>query len=190
MVIEAEKWGKRPGVSVGIATVWFLFCSVGYSYSQDTATVDLGIVAHIESSGNPSAVGDGGKALGLYQLHKGPVLDMCRREKVCFTHREMLHPGKARIVANWYLNTEIPRLLKHYQLEDTLENRLIAYNAGIGNLVRRKSTPQITKKYLKKYQEMAYAKNIRLPGLFLQSVHEHGSVGSEKQGVSDVQVRV
>ncbi len=28
-------------------------------------------LAHVESGGNPEAIGDGGRAIGLYQLHRG-----------------------------------------------------------------------------------------------------------------------
>ena len=42
--------------------------------------------------------------------------------------------NKSSQVANYYLNTEIPRLLKSYKMPDTVENRLGAYNYGIGNI--------------------------------------------------------
>lgn len=42
--------------------------------------------------------------------------------------------NKSAQVANYYLNTEIPRLLKSFNIPDNIETRLASYNLGIGNL--------------------------------------------------------
>ena len=42
--------------------------------------------------------------------------------------------GESRQIADYYLNTRIPRILHHYGIPDTVEARLAAYNWGIGNL--------------------------------------------------------
>lgn len=114
----------------------------------------MAIVAQIESSSQPSAVGDGGKALGLYQLHEAVIIDYNKRHKARYTHRDALKPEIAAKIADWYLNTEIPRLLRHFKLQDTLTNRIWAYNGGIGNVVKGRLSP-VTKAYLKKYEKLS-----------------------------------
>lgn len=67
---------------------------------------------------------------------------------------EMKEPQKAGRVAEWYLNNRIPALLKHYGYQDTVRNRLIAYNAGVGAL-KRKNLPSETVAYINKYNKGA-----------------------------------
>ena len=38
------------------------------------------------------------------------------------------------MVSEWYMNNRIPQLLKAFDLKDTVNNRLISYNAGVGRL--------------------------------------------------------
>jgi soluble lytic murein transglycosylase-like protein len=63
---------------------------------------------------------------------------------------DMFDPQKSALVANWYLNTRIPALLRHYKRPDDVTHRLWAYNAGIGAVIRNKM-PQETKDYIEKY---------------------------------------
>lgn len=136
----------------GVA-VYVFFVPDGYC--TKCSSVDLNVIASIESSNNPNAVGDGGLALGLYQLHECVIKDAKRHFKCDYSHQDALNPEKAHKIANWYINAEIPRLLRHFRIPDTIENRLIAYNAGIRTLTQGRVIPKITKRYIKKYKEMA-----------------------------------
>ena len=69
-------------------------------------------------------------------------------------------PVKNREVGTYYMNIEIPRLLNHYGLPDTIYTRLAAYNWGIGHLldaVERhednwvNNVPEETSNYFRKY---------------------------------------
>lgn len=60
-------------------------------------------VARIESGGRADAVGDGGKALGLLQIHKAVVDDVNRDYRTTFTHEDMLDPKLAKSVFTLYL---------------------------------------------------------------------------------------
>ena len=75
-----------------------------------------------------------------------------------YNHSEMYDPVKAHKVAEWYLNKRIPRYLKYYGIEDTLENRLISYNFGVGNLRKYRDgaieLPKETSDYLIKYNKL------------------------------------
>lgn len=126
-----------------------------------TPTIDLQAIAMIESSNNPMAIGDNGKAYGLYQLHNSVVADFNRKNGTKYRHRDMLNKIIATKVASWYFNIEIPRLLKHYGIKSSLLNITLCYNWGIGNVVKwhkkgakYNEIPKTTKKYYKKYLQL------------------------------------
>ena len=114
--------------------------------------IDLRAIAKIESAGcKAPCIGDNGKAIGIYQIHKGVVADFNRigprRSLQPLSHLDMKSDKEAGIVADWYLNVEIPRLLKHYGLPDSLDNRLTAYNMGIGRVKEGKRASKYIAKY-------------------------------------------
>lgn len=53
---------------------------VGFRVQQRTETPLLLAIEHVESGGNPNAVGDGGQAVGCLQIHPSMV-DECNRIK-------------------------------------------------------------------------------------------------------------
>lgn len=121
--------------------------------------VDLSLISQIESSNNPHAVGDNGKALGLYQLHKEPILDFNRSQNAQISHQDAFNQEIAYMLADWYLNTKIPQYIgyyakKGYAIQDTLENRLTAYNMGIGALLKGK----MASAYIYKYRRLQWEK--------------------------------
>jgi hypothetical protein len=118
------------------------------------AEVDLDRIAQIESSGNPLAWRKADDSRGLYQI-----------TPICLEEYNNFHPGAgysmddlwnvsiSNEIADWYLNVRIPQMIKHYEKPVTIENVLIAYNAGIWYVKTGKPIPEITKQYLKKYLE-------------------------------------
>ena len=60
-------------------------------------------IIQIESGGNDLAIGDGGRAIGAFQIHRGVVDDVNRIYKTQFTHSEMTNRIKARLVFEKYL---------------------------------------------------------------------------------------
>jgi len=56
-------------------------------------------------------------------------------------------------IAYWYMNVRIPQMLRYYGIEDTVENRLISYNAGVSYVFPGKKLPNETVGYLKKYHK-------------------------------------
>ena len=118
--------------------------------SKDFGPINLGIIEQIESSGRARAVGDGGLALGLHQLHAGVIKDYNRAHKTSYAHKDALNPQISHKIASWYMNQEIPRLLRHFKLPVTPRNILRAYNAGILS-VKQGRTPRVTQAYLDKY---------------------------------------
>lgn len=57
----------------------------------------------VESSNRPRAVGDGGAAVGVYQLHHSYVMDVNRIYGTRFTHSDRLDPIKSHRIVRLYL---------------------------------------------------------------------------------------
>lgn len=141
-------------ISLIILLSALLFIVSTANASQD---INLDIIAQIESSNCKYTVGDNGRALGCYQLHAPVILDYNRAHGTKYLH-SIAHDKKiASTIANWYLNTEIPRLLRHYHIKDTTNARLVAYNAGINAAIHNR-TPKTTLAYIAKYNRLT-AKN-------------------------------
>jgi hypothetical protein len=76
----------------------------------------------VESSGNDLAIGDGGRAIGPLQIHRGVVLDVNRFTGSNFRHSEMTNRAIARKVCEAYL--------KHYGRGKTTEQQARIWNGG------------------------------------------------------------
>ena len=57
----------------------------------------------VESGGNPNAIGDRGRAIGVLQVHREVVTDVNRLYGTQYSHQQMTNPVKARQVAALYL---------------------------------------------------------------------------------------
>ena len=67
-------------------------------------------------------------------------------------------------VGTWYMNQRVPNMLEAFELKDTWQNRLTAYNFGIGSLAnkvggRLDKIPDDTKEYLANYHQWKGAKD-------------------------------
>lgn len=122
-------------------------------------TVNMNIIAEIESSGNTFAYNETSEARGLYQ-----ITPICLKEynnyhkNEMFKPCDMFDPSRSFIVANWYINKRIPQMLRYYNIEDTIRNRLIAYHDGIGNLQKylkgERKLGKEMQNYLQKYNNL------------------------------------
>lgn len=115
--------------------------------------IDLNAIKEIESSGNPLAVSPAG-AIGLYQIMPGSCLaDYNQYHEVTYTRAQLFLPWVNERIADWYLHTRIPQLLRHYGQDVTEENILISYNAGISRVIKGE-TPPATERYIEKYRQL------------------------------------
>lgn len=57
----------------------------------------------VESGGDPTAVGDGGRALGMLQIHEAVIHDVNRIYGTNFAHTDAFVPRWARRIARLYL---------------------------------------------------------------------------------------
>jgi len=114
----------------------------------------LSIIILIESSGNPLAVSPAG-CRGLCQVSQVCLQDYNEYHKgEEYTFDEMFEGEKNKAVASWYLNERIPQMIRHYKKEVTVENCLIAYNAGIKYVAEGRRLPRETEDYIKKYKRL------------------------------------
>jgi soluble lytic murein transglycosylase-like protein len=110
-------------------------------------------IIQIESNGNPRAYNKSSGARGLCQ-----ITQICLNEWNNYKAGawglllpvDLWNPDINLAVATWYINERIPQMLKFYDIKDTIENRLRAYNSGIGTLVKGRY-PQETRDYVRKY---------------------------------------
>ncbi len=68
-----------------------------------------------------------------------------------YTVKDLYNESVNYKIAYWYINQEIPRMLQEHGFKVTNRNVIVAYNAGIKYVVKKRKIPQITQDYIKKY---------------------------------------
>lgn len=125
--------------------------------------INLDIIAEIESSNNPKAYNKKSGAVGMYQITPICLMDYNRffikQEYKYLLQNQMYEPILSRNVADWYFHTRIPELLRYYKFDVTVYTTLLAYNWGVGNMIKffRHSSGQIpeeTVNYVRKYMSL------------------------------------
>lgn len=150
--------GAVSGVAGSLAALALIFLVLvcfligGCSTAYAEVYIDLERIAQIESSGNTMAYNQSSGARGLYQITKPCLTDYMVNTGIDYSMDDMYDPQKSARVANWYINERIPELLRYFDVPDTIDNRLWAYNAGIRAL-KRKIKPSETRAYIKKYHK-------------------------------------
>jgi len=118
----------------------------------------MSIIATIESNNDPMAYNAKSKARGMYQITPICLKDYNIENLLNLPLVALFDPKTSIDIANWYLNARIPQFLRNKGIVDTIDNRLWAYNAGIGNVVKG-IMPQETVDYIRKYKELANETN-------------------------------
>jgi len=124
--------------------------------NSDPHFVDVGIIALIESGNFNYAYNAIEQACGPHQIRQCVIDDYNTKG-----------PGRARPlalsdmyddflsehVADWYINVQIPKYIRHYKIKDHVNARIVAYNAGIKALKDRR-IPPITRAYMAVYHDI------------------------------------
>ncbi len=105
-------------------------------------------VVDVESAGKPTATSIAG-ARGLMQITQPALTDYNRVVGTELSMDDMYDPSTNMKVGKWYLSVRIPQMLRAFKVPNTLDNRLWAYNAGIGRVVEG-VMPTETKGYIGK----------------------------------------
>ncbi|MCP3686070.1 MAG: lytic transglycosylase domain-containing protein [bacterium] len=125
----------------------------------DANSIDVVKICIIESSYRPDAHNIATNARGIMQITKPCLTDynMYNVNKQ-YSMDDMFKVAPNVVVGTWYLNKRIPELLRHYEIKDSKNNRLMCYNWGIGNVVKHyregKSVPRETLDYIEKYRRL------------------------------------
>jgi len=97
----------------------------------------LDAIAAVESRSNPKAVGDSGRARGVYQIHRRYWIDGTRILGVDWSYDEAVDPYKAREVVRAYL--------MHYGQDRTLLEKARIHNGGPGGYRKQATLPYARK---------------------------------------------
>lgn len=147
--------GGNMGDNIGLIIVGAIIAVMVFlcPISASAADINMDIIKQIESSGNHLAHNKGEDARGLFQIRKPVLVEFNRMNNTGYSSNDLFIPVVNEKVATWYMNRRILQMLKHYGIKDTVENRLIAYNAGIGTL-RKGIVPRGTRNYINRYNRM------------------------------------
>jgi soluble lytic murein transglycosylase-like protein len=125
--------------------------ALGVLTGKAHAGISMEAIKQIESGGNPKAYNKYSKATGLYQITPICLKHFNEVNKTSWKMDDMYDPKKNERVAVWYFTW-----LERQGLED--EEQIIAYNWGIGNLMKYrlglKTLPKETRNYLNKYERL------------------------------------
>lgn len=125
--------------------------------------INSAVIATIESSNNPNAVGRAGER-GLMQILNKRIWDEIVNDigNQNWTWEDHAFEGRInRFVGNHYINVMIPRMLRRYRIPDTIETRIASYNWGIGRVRDAYRThnenwlehaPRVTRNYIERYK--------------------------------------
>ena len=126
----------------------------------------IAVIIMMESSSNPMAFNREENARGLMQITPIVLKDYNKLNHAHFNEEQLFSPKINQMIGKWYLDVRIPQLLHAKKQPITAVNVLIAWNAGIKH-VGKKKLPKETKKYLKRYE--------------LEVGHEHQSSSRENK---------
>lgn len=139
-------------VIVAIILCAVMLLVAGCNTASAEVVIDMDKIAMIESSGCKHNVGDGGDSNGCHQVSSGTLKEYNQFNGTKHTKQDLLNYAVSLKIATWYMQKRIPAMLKHYGKPDTIENRIVAYNAGINYVVKGKPLPETTKRYIAKYK--------------------------------------
>lgn len=132
------------------------------SLKLNAQIIDLSIIAQIESSNDSLAHNITEGSRGLYQIRPICLQDYNELNNTNYTLEDLFTVSTNEKIAIWYLNVRIPQLLKHYGYKITINNTIIAYNAGIKYLAYNITIPKSTVDYIKKYRKLRNGRNRRI----------------------------
>jgi len=120
--------------------VIFSFLLLGVASAAPDLNDLIDALCIVESSNNPNAIGDGGQAVGILQIHPIMIRDVNRiLGRDAYTLRDRLDPAKSRMICRVYLS--------HYG--GTVEEMARKWNGG-----PRGHTKQATVRYWEKVRRV------------------------------------
>jgi len=142
--MRTKKWPFCRGVLLALCFSAVAPCANSVP-SGDLETL-LDAIALVESGNRSNAIGDKGRAIGAYQIHRAYWKDGTRLLGVKWGYGDAFDPGKARRVVRAYL--------RHYGREKSLIEMARIHNGGPRGYKKR-----ATLAYGKKVQSLLRRKN-------------------------------
>lgn len=139
---------------IAIAVLFLVLFTLVLESQAQVVTVDLNKIAMIESSGGKFKIHKDGWSKGTHGISKITLKEWNNfnpRDKHVFN--DLMDDDVSLKISKWYINKRIPQMLRYYKQEDTLKNRLWAYNCGISCVIDNR-IPKITQAYFRKYGEL------------------------------------
>jgi len=130
--------------------------AIGGCYAHAVTEKFLDSVAMIESSGNPNAVGDGGKAVGLFQLHRAAWNEARSVDQTIPPYEAGAKSGNvSRRAARAYFNILTSRFQRATGTPPTPGQLYAAYNIGLSRFLSKyggdiSKCPATTQRAIKK----------------------------------------
>jgi hypothetical protein len=143
-----------PNPKIFISAVFLMILLICYMFAY-AETIDLSIIAQIESSNNPNAYNSISQARGMYQITEIAWRDVQNHfpELRQYPFSYAYKPQVAILFAKAYFIL-IDRYIRHFGLKNDLSTKLACYNQGIG-LTRKGILSKETKNYIAKYHKLA-----------------------------------
>ena len=107
-----------------------LLITISISSVPSTETI-MKHLKELESNNRPEVIGDGGKAFGVLQIHRGAVLDVNRFYGTNYQHIEMLQEDCAEEVYHLYTKMGIERYRKRTGAYPSEKRIVQMWNFGI-----------------------------------------------------------
>lgn len=129
--------------------IFIIFLSLTLSsFATNNLTCIVTVLKQVESLGNTQAIGDGGKAYGVLQIHKICVDDINRHYNTNYTHQDAFDEVCAEEMFNLYISMGIKLYRSKYEVDPTEEQIVRFWNGGIYSGHRRQTTIKYYKRYL------------------------------------------
>lgn len=90
----------------------------------------------VESRGNPRAVGDRGRAVGILQIHPSVVADVNRRYGTAYTLAHRWSAAHSRAICRLYLTMYTPHLRRALGRNPTATDYARLWNGGPGGVAK------------------------------------------------------
>ena len=159
--INTPKWERTEPPSsfnwwfvLAVVVATLLALAIALPIWAQEPLINLEVIKMIESNGDPFAYNERTRCYGLYQISEICLEEYNQFNKTNYNITNLFMPEIAEKIARWYFEVRIPQMLKYYHKPVTVENCIIAYNAGIQAVVKG-YTPKETRVYLRKYAQLA-----------------------------------
>lgn len=97
----------KKGYLFGLILMFALICTVTVKASEAELLDIAETLKMVESENNPDAIGDGGKAFGILQIHEASILDVNKHYGTTYTHEDAFNPVIAEDIFVKYLSLGI-----------------------------------------------------------------------------------